>query len=54
VHGCGGRGSRESEDAIGSRFTALGYALLIVDNSEAAGRAARAETVTALRSAFGG
>jgi dienelactone hydrolase len=32
LHGCGGRGSKESGDAIGARFTSLGYALLIVDS----------------------
>lgn len=32
LHGCDGRGSRESEDAAGARLTALGYTLLIVDS----------------------
>lgn len=32
LHGCAGRGSRESEDASGDRYIALGYALLIVDS----------------------
>ncbi|MDI1286575.1 MAG: dienelactone hydrolase family protein [Reyranella sp.] len=32
LHGCGGRGPRESEDAAGARIVALGYALLIVDS----------------------
>ena len=32
LHGCGGRGPRESEDAAGTRMVALGYALLIVDS----------------------
>ncbi len=32
LHGCAGRGPRESEDAAGARVVALGYALLIVDS----------------------
>jgi dienelactone hydrolase len=32
LHGCGGPGLREREDALGARFTALGYALLIADS----------------------
>jgi dienelactone hydrolase len=32
LHGCSGRGSREHEDALAARFTALGYVLLIVDS----------------------
>ncbi len=32
LHGCGGLGSKNSKDAIGARFTALGYVLLIVDS----------------------
>lgn len=32
LHGCGGAGSKENKDPIGARFTALGYALLIVDS----------------------
>ena len=32
LHGCAGRGSRESEDASGGEYVAAGYALLIVDS----------------------
>lgn len=32
LHGCDGRGSRQSEDAVGARYVGLGYALLIVDS----------------------
>ncbi|MEI7874333.1 MAG: dienelactone hydrolase family protein [Alphaproteobacteria bacterium] len=32
LHGCGGRGLRETEDAAGAHIVALGYALLIVDS----------------------
>ena len=32
LHGCNGRGSRESEDAAAAKFVALGYAVLIVDS----------------------
>ena len=32
LHGCGGRGPREYEDALAARFVALGYVLLIVDS----------------------
>lgn len=32
LHGCNGRGSRQYEDALAERFTALGYAILFVDS----------------------
>ena len=32
LHGCGGRGSRASEDVAGASVVTLGYALLIVDS----------------------
>src|SRR6185436_13098727 len=32
LHGCGGRGPRDYEDALAARFVALGYVLLIVDS----------------------
>jgi dienelactone hydrolase len=32
LHGCGGRGPREYEDALADAFTALGYVLLVVDS----------------------
>ena len=32
LHGCGGRGPRDYEDALAPRFVALGYVLLIVDS----------------------
>ena len=32
LHGCGGRGSKEAEDARSARFVELGYAVLIVDS----------------------
>jgi dienelactone hydrolase len=32
LHGCGGRGPREYEDALAAQFVSLGYILLIVDS----------------------
>jgi dienelactone hydrolase len=32
LHGCGGRLTRQTEEAFGARFAALGYAILFVDS----------------------
>ncbi|HSI01982.1 MAG TPA: dienelactone hydrolase family protein [Reyranella sp.] len=60
LHGCGGRGPREYEDALAARFTALGYVLLIVDSFGPRGIANRCvdaaseESVDRVMDAYGG
>jgi len=44
LHGCGGRGLKEYEDAFAARFTALGYVLLIVDSFTPRGVAQRCDS----------
>jgi dienelactone hydrolase len=60
LHGCGGRGPREYEDALAARFTALGYVLLIVDSfgprgiTERCTAASFREDVDRVMDAYGG
>jgi dienelactone hydrolase len=60
LHGCGGRGPREYEDALAERFTALGYVLLVIDSFGPRGIANRCfdaasdETVDRVMDAYGG
>jgi dienelactone hydrolase len=56
LHGCTGRGIKESEDALGARFTALGYALLVVDSFGPRGIKVQCDVVPAERimDAYGG
>jgi fermentation-respiration switch protein FrsA (DUF1100 family) len=59
LHGCGGLGSRASEDAAGARYAALGYVLLIVDSFGPRGVKQRCtieagSTVDRLMDAYGG
>lgn len=60
LHGCGGRGPKASEDAFAARFTALGYALLIVDSFGPRGIASRCndaasnDAVDRVMDAYGG
>jgi dienelactone hydrolase len=58
LHGCGGRGPRDYEDALAARFVALGYVLLIVDSFGSRGIAHRCvntdDSIDRVMDAYGG
>jgi dienelactone hydrolase len=58
LHGCGGRGPREYENALANRFTALGYVFLIVDSFGPRGIAHRCvntdDSIDRVMDAYGG